>query len=148
MSIKNQIVDKLKVAMKSQDKDALRALRGLKSMFMLAESEEKGKELSEQEEIAIVMKAVKQRRDSIDIYKKEGREDLLAIEESELKIFEEFLPKQLTDAEIQAILKDLIAQVGASSMADIGKVMPLAMQKMASTAAGGEISKQLKNLLS
>ena len=136
MSLKEKVEAEMKTAMKAKDKQSLQALRGIKSMILLAETE-KGKSeggLSEEAEVQLLSKAAKQRRESAEIYQKEGREDLAEVELAELKVIETFLPEQLSDEEIAATIQDIIKQTGASSMKDMGKVMGMAQKKFAGKA--------------
>lgn len=149
MSLQNQIMEAMKIAMKEKNTLALQALRSVKSAILLAQTESGAKEvLSEDEELKILQKLVKQRKDSAVIYQEQGRADLADPEIEEAKVIEQFLPTQLTTDEIEAIISDIIAQTGASSMADMGKVMGLANQKMAGKADGKTISGFVKNKLS
>ena len=149
MSLKSKIEAEIKQAMLNKDKERLTPLRSIKSLILLAESE-KGSSgsLSEDAEIKLLTKAAKQRRDSLAVYKEQKRDDLAAVEESELKIIEEFLPKQLSEQEVEAELKGIIAQVGASGPQDMGKVMGAATKKLAGKADGKTISMITKKLLS
>src|SRR5690554_6233235 len=148
MSLKQNIETEIKKAMLAKDKDRLRALRGIKSLIMLEET--KGGStgvLSGEEEMAILTKAAKQRRDSADIYQQQNRADLSAVELAELDIINEFLPKQLNEEELEAELKAVIAEVGASGPKDMGKVMGVATKKLAGKADGKLISQKVKGLL-
>ena len=149
MSLKSKIEAEIKQAMLNKNKERLTPLRSIKSMILLAESE-KGSSgsLSEEAEIKLLTKAAKQRRDSLEVYKEQKRDDLAAVEESELKIIEEFLPKQFSEEEIESSLKEIISQVGASGPQDIGKVMGAATKKLAGKADGKTISMITKKLLS
>ena len=149
MSLKKKVDDAIKEAMKAQDKDRLRALRAIKSAILLAETKE-GKigELTEAEELQLLMKASKQRKDSAQIYEQQGRADLLAVEEAELAVLEEFLPKMLSADELKAEISAIIAKVGASSPKDMGKVMGVASKELAGKAEGRQISEMVKALLS
>lgn len=148
MSLKKKIEQDIKQAMLSKDKDRLRALRSIKSLIMLAETEKGGGEgISEDAEIKLLTKAAKQRRDSLEIYEKQGRDDLAAVEKAELDIIEEFLPKQLSEEELTVELKSIIAEVGASEPKDMGKVMGMATKKLAGKADGKAISSIVKSLL-
>lgn len=149
MSLKQQIEGDIKKAMLAKDKDRLRALRGIKSMLLLAETE-KGADggVSEDQETKILMKAAKQRKDSAEIYQQQGREDLAEIELNEVKIIEEYLPQQLSDEEIRERLQVIIANLGASAPSDMGKVMGVATKELAGEADGKTISGIVKELLS
>jgi uncharacterized protein len=149
MSLKTTVEQGIKEAMLSKDKDRLRALRAIKSLILLAETEKGAKEeLSEDSEMKLLIKAAKQRRDSITIFETQGRNDLSATEKSELEVIEEFLPKQLSEDEIENEVRAIIESVGASGPQDIGKVMGAATKKLAGKADGKIISILAKKLLS
>lgn len=149
MSLKEKIEAEIKQAMLKKDKERLTPLRAIKSQILLAATEKGGSdELSEDAEIKLLTKAAKQRRDSLEIYQKEGREDLAAKEQSELNVIEEFLPKQLTEAELEDALQAVISQVGATGPQDMGKVMGAATKQLAGKADGKAISSKVKELLS
>lgn len=149
MSLKTTVEQGIKEAMLSKDKDRLRALRAIKSLILLAETEKGAKEeLAEDSEMKLLTKAAKQRRDSIEIFETQGRDDLAATEKSELAIIEEFLPKQLSEEEVENEVKAIIATVGATGPQDIGKVMGAATKKLAGKADGKIISVLAKKLLS
>lgn len=149
MSLKSTIEADIKKAMLSKDKDRLRALRSIKSMILLAETEKGAEgELSEDAEMKLLTKAAKQRRDSIEVFEQQGRTDLADTEKSELEVIESFLPKQLSESEIEAEVQQIIAEVGASGPQDMGKVMGLATKKLAGKADGKIISTLAKKLLS
>lgn len=148
MSLKSQVEAGIKDAMRAKDQDTLRALRAIKSLILLEET--KGgaaAELSADDELKLLTKAAKQRRESADIYKTQNREDLLAKEEAELAVIEQFLPKQLTEDEIKAKLQEIIARVGASAPSDMGKVMGVATKELAGQADGKVVSALVKSLL-
>ncbi|RDK84209.1 GatB/YqeY domain-containing protein [Marinirhabdus gelatinilytica] len=148
MSLSTQIMTAMKAAMKAKDQEALQALRSVKSAILLAQTESGAKEeLSEAEELKLLQKLVKQRKDSATIYKEQGREDLAAPELSEAAVIERFLPAQMTEAEIEQLVDDAIAQTGASSMVDMGKVMGIVSGKAAGRADGKTISTIVKKKL-
>ncbi len=133
----------------AKNADRLRALRAIKSMILLEETKEgAGDGLKPEEEIKILTKAVKQRKDSAEIYKQQNREDLLAIEAAEIAVIEGFLPQQLTEDELRAKLQEIMTRVGASSPADMGKMMGVASKELAGIAEGKAISVMVKTLLS
>ena len=135
--------------MLARDQDRLRTLRAIKSLILLAETEKGAKEeISEDTEMKLLQKAAKQRKDSLDIYSQQGREDLAAVERIELEIIEEFLPKQMSEAEVEEAVKKVIVEVGASGPQDMGKVMGAATKKLAGQADGKIISMMAKKLLS
>ncbi|KJJ40005.1 GatB/YqeY domain-containing protein [Aequorivita vladivostokensis] len=149
MSLQEKIMDAMKTAMKSKDTQSLEALRSVKSALLLAQTETGSKaDLTEEEEIKLLQKQVKQRKDSAAIYKEQGREDLAEPELAQAKIIEQFLPKQLSEDEVGKIVDEIIAETGASSMADMGKVMGLATAKVAGKADGKTISTAVKKKLS
>jgi len=149
MSLKDQIGQDIKTAMKAKDQASLRALRAIKSAILLAETSE-GREpgdLTEEEEVKLLTKQAKQRRDSIEKYMANNREDLAKTEEEELEVIERYLPKQLTAEELESALKKIIEDVGARTMKDMGKVMGTASKKLAGKADGKAISAKVKELL-
>ena len=149
MGLKASVESEIKNAMLARDKDRLRALRAIKSLILLEETKEgAGVELSKEDEMKLLTKAAKQRKDSADIYKQQNREDLYAVEMAELEIIGEFLPKQLTEEELVAELKAIISESGASGAKDMGKVMGLASKALAGKADGKAISMKVKELLS
>lgn len=148
MSLKASVENEIKKAMLAKDKDRLRALRAIKSLILLEETKGGATgEISEEDEIKLLTKAAKQRKDSADIYKQQNREDLYEVEMAELTIINEFLPKQLSEEELVEELKKLIAESGASSAKDMGKVMGLASKALAGKADGKLISTKVKELL-
>ncbi len=148
MSLKQQIEGDIKKAMLAREKDELKALRAIKSMILLSETEKGGSgEVSADAEMKLLMKAVKQRKDSAEIYKNQGREDLLAVELAEITVIERYLPKQLSEEEIRAELEKIVAQVGASGPQDMGKVMGMASKALAGKADGKTISGIVKSIL-
>lgn len=147
MSLKQHIETEIKNAMLAKNKDRLRALRSIKSLIMLEETKGGAGGVSEEEEMKLLTRAAKQRRDSADIYQQQEREDLASIELAELEIINEFLPKQLSEEEIEAELKAIIAEVGAEGPKDMGKVMGVATKKLAGRAEGKLISQKVKHLL-
>ncbi|WP_339695109.1 GatB/YqeY domain-containing protein [uncultured Roseivirga sp.] len=148
MSLKQQIDADIKSAMLEKRKDDLKALRAVKSMILLAETEKGNTEgVSEDAEMKLLIKAVKQRRDSAQIYKEQNREDLYAIEMAEVEVIEKYLPKQLTEEEVKTELQKIIAHVGATGPQDMGKVMGAATKALAGKADGKTISTLVKQLL-
>ena len=148
MSLKEQIDTDIKKAMLGKNKDELRALRGIKSMILLAETE-KGSagKLDAAAEMQLLTKAAKQRRESLEIYKEQGRDDLAGIEEDELKIIERYLPEPMSEEELNSEIKKIIEQAGAKSMAEMGKVMGLATKALAGKADGKTIADAVKKNL-
>lgn len=149
MSLEKKIMDGMKTAMKAHDESTLRGLRAIKSaILMLKTSPDFKGEIAEDDEIKMLQKLVKQRKDSYDIYHQQGREDLAAKEKEEIDIIESFLPKQLTEEEIKAEITKIVQSAGASSMADMGKVMGIATKQLAGKADGKTISTMVRNMLS
>ncbi|PRY89105.1 GatB/YqeY domain-containing protein [Mongoliibacter ruber] len=149
MSLKASVESEIKKAMLAKDKDRLRALRAIKSLILLEETKGGAAEqLSEEEELKLLTKAAKQRKDSADIYEQQNRKDLYEVEMAELTIINEFLPQQLSEEELEAELKKIIAQVGAEGPKDMGKVMGAASKALAGKADGKAISTKVKSLLS
>ncbi len=147
MTLEQRIMQDLKTAMKAKDQAALRGIRAIKAAILLAKTDGSGKELDAAAEIKLVQKLVKQRKDSLEIYEKQGREDLAAMEREEVAILEKYLPEQMGEAELEAVLKKIIAATGASSMADMGRVMGAATQQLAGKADGKMISGIVRRLL-
>lgn len=147
MSIQSEVMSRMKEAMKAKDTVALEALRALKSAFLLANTSGGNVELSEADEVKIVQKLVKQRKDSAEIFTEQGRDDLAAPELAQAEVLEQFLPKQLSEEEIRAKVTQVIEQTGASSMKDMGRVMGMASKAMAGMADGKTISGIVKELL-
>jgi uncharacterized protein len=148
MSLKQRIDEEIKTAMKAQDKESLPALRAIKSLILLAETETGNKlELTEEKELQLLMKAAKQRKDSADIFKQQNREDLAQTELTQLAIIERFLPKMMSEDELMAAIKDIIARSGATSAKEMGKVMGLASKELAGKADNKSISAMVKTLL-
>jgi len=138
----------LKAAMLAKDEAALRSLRAIKAAILLAKTAEGGSgEISEDEEIKLLQKMVKQRKDSLEIFTQQNRPELAAKEAEEIAVIEKFLPKQLTAEEIKVELEKIIAATGASSPADMGKVMGAATKQLAGKADGKTISALVKELL-
>jgi len=148
MSLKQQIDSDIKQAMLARNKEELEALRGIKSQILLAETEKGGSgDIAQDVEMKLLTKAAKQRKESADIFQKEGREDLAKRELLQLDIINRYLPKQLTEAEITDELKKIIATVGAKGPQDMGKVMGIATKQLAGKADGKLISDIVKKLL-
>ncbi len=149
MSLEQTIMADLKAAMRSKDEKALRSLRAVKAAIIIAKtSEGAGGEISPEEEIKILQKLVKQRKDSLEIYQQQNRADLAQEEEEEIEIIEKFLPKQLGADALKEALTKIIKDVGASSIADMGKVMSIATQHLAGQADGKKINSIARELLS
>lgn len=149
MSLQEKIMNDIKTAMRAKDTVSLEALRAVKSAILLAQTESGAKEdLSPEEEIKILQKLVKQRKDSASLFSEQGRADLAQPELDQAAVIEKFLPKQLNAEEITDIVARVIAQTGANGMQDMGKVMGLASKELAGKADGKTISTIVKELLS
>ena len=148
MSLEQKIMADMKEAMKAKDEAALRGLRAIKAAIIIAKTAEGAKgELSEDDEIKLLQKLVKQRKDSLEIYQKQDRADLARKEQEEIAIIEKFLPKQLTAEELRTEVQQIISETGASGPADMGRVMGAATKKLAGRADGKTISAAVKELL-
>ncbi len=148
MSLKQQIDNDIKSAMLAKNKEELTALRSVKSLILLAETEKGGSgDINQEVENKLLMKAAKQRKESAEIFQKEGREDLAKKELFELEVISRYLPKQLSEDEIAAEIKKIIEQVGAKGPQDMGKVMGTATKQLAGKADGKMISDIVKKLL-
>ena len=149
MSLEQQIMSDLKAAMLAKNEVALRSLRAIKAAILLAKTAEGGSgELSADAEMKILQKMVKQRKDSLDIFSQQGRTDLAQKEQEEIAVIEKFLPKQMEAEELRVVLKEIIAKTGASTAADMGKVMGAANKELAGKAEGKLIASLVKELLS
>jgi uncharacterized protein YqeY len=141
-------MSELKAAMLAKDEAALRGLRAIKAAILLAKTADgKQGEISEEDEVKLLQKMAKQRKDSLEMFVTQGREDLAVKEREELQLIEKFLPAQMDEASLKAALQAIIAESGASSAADMGKVMGLATKQLAGMADGKAISAMVKSLL-
>lgn len=148
MSLETKVMDELKQAMRAKDESTLRTLRDIKASILKEKTAAGAKEtMTEADEMKLLQKMAKQRRESLEIYQQQNREDLAKKEEEELAVIEKFLPQPLSQDELEALLKDIIAQTGASSPADMGKVMGTATKQTAGRADGKTISETVKKLL-
>lgn len=148
MSLEQQIMTEMKEAMKAKDEGVLRALRAIKAEIIKAKTEPgAGGEIDEATEQKFLQKMMKQRRDSLEIFEKQGRQDLAAKEKEEMAVIEKFLPKQLSASELKDAIKKIVDETGASSPADMGKVMGVASKQLAGLADGKTISTMVKELL-
>jgi uncharacterized protein YqeY len=148
MSLEQKIMGELKTAMLAKNEAALRSLRAVKAAILLAKTSEGGTgELKEEDEIKLLQKLVKQRKDSLEIFQQQNRADLAQKEQEEIAVIEKFLPQQLSADELKEIISKIIAEVGASSPADMGKVMGVATRQLAGKADGKTISALVKELL-
>lgn len=148
MSLEKDVMTQMKAAMKAKDSAALEALRAVKSAILLAKTENSQQELTEDQELKIVQKLVKQRKDSAQVYREQNREDLAEPEEQQAEVISQFLPEQLSEAEVAAKVEEIIAKTGADGMKDMGKVMGVASQELAGKADGKTISVIVKQKLS
>lgn len=148
MSLQTQIMDAMKTAMKEKDTVALESLRAIKSAILLAQTESGAKEeISEEEEIKLLQRLVKQRKDSANIYIEQNRADLADPELAQAAVIEKFLPAQLSEEEVEAVIRKIIAENNFSGMADMGKVMGIASKELAGSADGKTISTLVKKSL-
>ncbi len=148
MNLEQQVMAQMKDAMKAKDEAGLRGLRAIKAEIIKAKTEPgAGGEISVDKELSMLQKMMKQRRDSLEIYQQQNRTDLAVKEEEEIAIIEKFLPKQLSAEDLKAELQQIISETGASSAADIGKVMGAATKRLAGKADGKTISAMVKKLL-
>ncbi len=148
MSFTDKINADLKTAMKAKDQDAMRTLRAIKSAILLANTDGSGEEMTEERGVKILQKLVKSRKESLDIYVKQGREDLAAPERAEIAVIEKYLPEAMSAEDVEKAVKAVIDQTGASSMKDMGKVMGMATKQLAGQADGKVISGIVRKLLS
>jgi uncharacterized protein YqeY len=147
MSLEQNIMARMKDAMKAKDESTLRGLRAIKAALLLLKTSGTD-QISTDDELKMLQKLVKQRQDSLEIFKQQNRADLAQKEEEEIKVIEQFLPKQLSHEELKQELKLIISETGASGIQDLGKVMAVASKKLAGKADGKSISACVKELLS
>ncbi len=148
MGLEQKIMAELKTAMLAKDEIGLRSLRAIKAALLLVKtSEGGGGEVKEEDEIKLLQKLVKQRKDSLEIFQQQNRPDLAKVEQEEIAVIEKFLPKQLSAEELREALTKIIAETGASSPADLGKVMGIATKQFAGKADGKTVSSLVKELL-
>ena len=149
MALEQKIMTELKTAMLAKDEKSVRSLRAIKAAIILAKTAEgAGGELKEEDEVKLLQKLVKQRKDSLEIFQQQNREDLARKEEEEIEVISKFLPEQLSGDRLKNEISKIIAETGAASPADMGKVMGLATKKLAGRADGKAISVVVKELLS
>ena len=149
MNLEQKITPELKAAMLAKDEKTIRGLRAIKAAIIIAKTAEgAGGELKGEDEIKLLQKLVKQRKDSLDIFRQQNREDLAIKEQEEIEVIERFLPKQLSQEELKSEISSIITETGATSAADMGKVMGAANKKLAGRADGKTISSIVKELLS
>jgi hypothetical protein len=148
MSLEEKVMSDLKDAMRSKNEGALRALRAIKSAIIIAKTAEGSNgNITEAEESKILQKLVKQRKDSLEIYEKQNREDLAVKEREEILVIEKFLPEQMSEEKLKEVISQIISETGATSPADMGKVMGAANKQLAGKADGKAIAAVVKNLL-
>lgn len=148
MSLEVQVMDAMKTAMKEKDKVALDALRAIKAQIILVKTDGKGADVTPEQEIAILQRMVKQRKDSMEQFNAQNRQDLAEVEEAQTKVIEKFLPAQLSAEELEAEIKKIIAESGAQGAKNLGKVMGAASKALAGKSDGKSISEMAKKLLS
>ena len=146
MSLEQSIMAKMKDAMKAKDEANLRGLRAIKAALLLLKTSGTD-QISTEDELKMLQKLVKQRQDSLEIFRQQNRADLAQKEEEEIRVIEQFLPQQLSPDALKAALQSIIAEVGASGIQDLGKVMAVASKKLAGQADGKAISACVKELL-
>jgi uncharacterized protein YqeY len=147
MGLEEKIMTDLKAAMKAKDKAALRGLRAIKQAFLLAKTDGSGSEITATDEIKMMQKLVKQRNESIKIFREQSRDDLADAEQEEVDVIMNYLPKQMTEDDLRAFVKAKIEALGASSMRDMGKVMGATSKELAGQADGAVLSRIVKELL-
>lgn len=148
MSLELTISEAIKTAMRAKDRIALDSLRAVKSQILLLKTEALGAEVSSEQEIAILQRMIKQRKDSYEQFTAQGRNDLAEVEEAQMKVIEKFLPEQLSPEKLEAEIRQIISETGAESVKDLGKVMGVASKKLAGKSDGKSISEMAKKLLS
>ncbi|MBK9270799.1 MAG: GatB/YqeY domain-containing protein [Saprospiraceae bacterium] len=147
MGFQDQINNDLKEAMKAKDEKALRSIRAIKAAILLANTDGSGHEMNEERGLQIVTKLVKQRKESLEIYEKQGREDLAQTEREEIEVLSRYLPTQMSESELRQAIEKIISEVGAKGPADMGKVMGTASKQLAGRADGKVMSAMVKELL-
>ncbi|MBW8362573.1 MAG: GatB/YqeY domain-containing protein [Kaistella sp.] len=148
MSLEITITEAIKTAMREKDKVALDSLRAVKAQILLLKTESRGAEVSPEQEIAIVQRMIKQRKDSYDQFVAQNRNDLADVEVAQMKIIEKFLPQQFSAEELETEMMKIIQETGAESIKDLGKVMGIANKSFAGKSDGKSISEMAKKLLS
>lgn len=148
MSLEQKLMSDLKEAMKAKDQASLRAIRAAKAAILLQKTDGSGKALDEAGEIKLIQKLVKQRQDSLDIYTKQGREDLAEVEREEIEVLKRYLPQPMSEDELKAVISEIISQLGAEGMKDMGKVMGAANAQLMGKADGKTIASVVKAMLS
>ena len=148
MNLEVRINEDLKEAMKAKDQVAMRSLRAIKAAILLQKTDGTGEELNEERAIKLLQKLVKQRQDSLDIYVKQNREELAAVEREEIEVIQRYLPKQLSEAELKSAIQAIMDDMGAVTVKDMGKIIGAANAKLAGQAEGKAIAATVKSLLS
>lgn len=148
MTLEERLKPDLITAMKAKDQAGLRGIRAIKAALLLAKTDGSGNEITPEVEIKILQKLIKQRKDSLEIYEKQGREDLAITEREEIEVIEKYLPEQMSPEELEKVIRSIIEQTGASSMKDMGKVMGMASKQLAGKADGKTISGVVRQMLS
>lgn len=148
MSLETQVMNELKEAMKAKDQAAMRALRAIKAEILLFKTSGSGKELGTADEIKMLQKMIKQRKDSLDVYEKENRGDLAQIEKDEIEVISRFLPEQMSEDELRKFVTALVEELGASGMKDMGRVMGEATKRLSGKAEGKAVADMVKSILS
>ncbi len=148
MSLEQKVMQDLKTAMKAKDQKALRSIRAIKAALLLEKTSGGNEEMTEEREIKLLQKLVKQRKDSLDVYEKQGRDDLAQVEREEIEIIKGYLPEQMSEEELKQEVQKVIEETGAESMKDMGKVMGVATKRFAGRAEGKAISAAVKEMLS
>lgn len=148
MNLEEKISEAIKNAMREKNKTALDALRAVKAQIILLKTEGKGSDISAEQEIAILQRMIKQRKDSYDQFMAQNRSDLAEVESAQMKVIEQYLPQQLSAEELEAEMKQIISESGAASIKDLGKVMGIAGKSLAGKSDGKSISEMAKRLLS
>lgn len=147
MSLEERITQDLKEAMKSRDEVTKRGIRAIKQAILLAKTDGSGDEITADLEIKMLQKLVKQRKESLEVYEKQAREDLASVEREEISVIERYLPQQMSSEELEAYLKELVAELGITSAKDMGKIMSRASAELAGRAEGKAISATVKKIL-
>lgn len=148
MTLEEKITVDLKEAMKAKNQPALRAIRAIKAAILLVKTDGSGKDLDHDGEIKMIQKMVKQRQESLDIFNKQGREDLAEIEKEEIEVIQKYLPEQMSEEKLKEVVQQIIKSEGAAGMKDMGKIMGLATAKVAGQADGKALATIVKALLS
>ncbi len=147
MTLEERIMQDLKEAMKAKDQAALRGIRAIKAAILLAKTDGTGEEITPEKEIKMLQKLVKQRRESLGIFEQQGREDLAVVEREEIEVLERYLPKQMEGEALENLIRNIIAETGATGPKDMGKVMGTATKQLAGQADGKVVSEMVKRLL-